>query len=408
MLNKYDIVVIGAGPAGTSFVYECRDSGLSILLLDKAIFPRDKICGDALSADVVNQFFYMSNSLPDEFFKMPEKHPSNGVRFVAPNRRKLDLAYTNTRHKEVEAAGYIAKRKDFDNFLLQRISGLKNVTISLGTTVKEIRKEKNDNVITLDSGKTIKAKMVLGADGAYSIVEKSFTENKIDKNHYAAGVRCYYKNVTGFKEDGSIELHFYKELLPGYLWVFPLPDNQANVGLGILSSKVKGRNLKKMLPEIIEKIPELKERFKEAKPLETVKGHGLPLGSKKKSLSGDGFLLLGDAAGLIDPFTGEGIGNALRSGRFGAKHVMECFRQNRFDGSFNKAYDKLIYQKLWKEMQLSRSIQVLTKYPKIFNYVVNKANKSTSVAKLLTSMLDNIDIKKELVKPSFYFKLFFN
>lgn len=408
MKSQYDIIVIGAGPAGTSFVYECRDSGLSILLLDKAIFPRDKVCGDALSADVVNQFFYMSDSLPNDFFKLCKKHPSNGVRFVAPNHKKLDLGYTNTRHKEVEAAGFIAKRKEFDNFLLERVKGLPHVTIKLGTGVSKVFKDGSVNKVELSTGELVESKMILGADGAYSIVEKSLTENKIDKDHYAAGVRCYYKNVTGFKEDGSIELHFYKELLPGYFWVFPLPDNQANVGLGILSSKVDKRNLKKLLPEIIEEIPELKERFRNAEPLETVKGHGLPLGSKKKKLSGDGFLLLGDAAGLIDPFTGEGIGNALRSGRFGAKHVIECFKQSRFDAGFNQAYDKLIYQKLWKEMQLSRSIQLLTKYPRIFNYVVNKANKSSSVAKLLTSMLDNIDIKKELVKPSFYFKLFFN
>jgi menaquinone-9 beta-reductase len=139
-----------------------------------------------------------------------------------------------------------------------------------------------------------------------------------------------------------------------------------------------------------------------------VKGYGLPLGSKKRTCSGDRFLLLGDAAGLIDPFTGEGIGNAIRSGRIAAAHLIKAFEQNRFDARFNTLYDEEIYSKMWKELKISRSMQHLLHYPKLVNFVFHKALKNQSVRSLLTSMLSDVDIKKELVKPSFYIKLIFS
>ena len=166
-------------------------------------------------------------------------------------------------------------------------------------------------------------------------------------------------------------------------------------------------NLKEEMEKLIRTHPNLKERFKDAVPLETVRGYGLPLGSQKRSLSGDRFLLLGDAAGLIDPFTGEGIANAIRSGRIAAAHVLKGTAKGSFDAEFNKQYDKEIYHKMWNEFRFGHNMQKLFRHPAIINFVVKKANKNKSVQMLLSSMLNNLDMKKELVKPSFYFRLFF-
>src|SRR5690606_33542098 len=141
---------------------------------------------------------------------------------------------------------------------------------------------------------------------AHSSVARAFSDEKVDKNHHCAGLRIYYENVSGFSEDNAVELHFYKKLLPGYFWMFPLPGNRANIGLGMLSAHVAKRkpNLKALLMDIIENHPNVKDRFKHARPLEEIKGFGLPLGSKKRVISGDKFLLLGDAASLINPLSG--------------------------------------------------------------------------------------------------------
>ena len=116
---------------------------------------------------------------------------------------------------------------------------------------------------------------------------------------------------------------------------------------------------------------------------------------------------MGDAAGLIDPFSGEGIANAIRSGRIAAAHVQKAFEQNKFNADFNILYDKEIYNKMWKEFKLGHALQKLFQYPSMINFLAKKANNNQSVQTLLSSMLTDIDLKKELIKPSFYFKLFF-
>lgn len=404
--KAFDLAIIGVGPAGCAMAHSLKDSGLSIVVFDKAVFPRDKICGDALSADVVNQLNWMDPKLLETFKGFERKLPSQGVRFISPSGYQTQLDYSNKRHKELPA-GFISKRIDFDSFLFDQIKDQSNVTVFQDCGVEDLNV--TDECVEIDSSKGVfTSKMIVGADGAHSIVERKLTANKIDKNHYAAGLRCYYENVTGFSETGHIELHFSKKVLPGYFWVFPLANNQANVGLGMLSSQVKDKNLKQIMLDIIEDTPSLKERFKGAKPIEKIKGFGLPIGSKKKPLSGNRFILLGDAASLIDPFTGEGIGNALRSGRFGAEHIKACFEAKQFDSVQNKKYDELIYNKVWYELKISRSMQLLSKHAFLLNYVIKKASKSSSFKKLLTAMLDDIDLKSELTKPSFYFKLFFN
>lgn len=404
--EKFDVVIAGAGPAGCAAAYRLSGNGLKIALIDKETFPRDKICGDALGADVTKQFHMISESLTEKLDIFREKIPSNGVRFFTPKHQKLDIQFTKP--KDIFGGGFVAKRIDFDNFFFTETAKLPDVTVFQDQKIISV--DNNEDTIILQSA-TIRfeAKIALGADGAHSILNKRLTQNKVEKNHYCAGVRQYFSNVKGFHPENHIELHFYKEILPGYLWVFPLANNQANVGLGMLSSAVSKRqiNLKKEMANLLETIPSLKERFQDAVPLTEIEGYGLPVGSVKRTLSGNRFLLLGDAAGLIDPFTGEGIANAIRSGRVAASHVLKAFEQQKFDAEFNLHYDKEIYYRMWNEFKFSHTLQKLFRHPRIINFVVRKANKNKSVQTLISSMLNNMDLKKELVKPSFYFRLFF-
>jgi geranylgeranyl reductase family protein len=402
----FDLIIVGAGPAGFACAYELRNQNLTIAIIDQATFPRDKICGDALSADVVNQLYRMDQELGEKFERFAQKIDSHGVRFIAPNHENLDINYQNPNHGN--AAGYISKRLDFDYFLFQEIENQPNVKIFQTEKVLNISRSL-DGIEIKTEQREISAPLVIGADGAHSIVNRKLGNIKVEKDHYCAGIRQYYEGVSGFHEDQHIELHFYKELLPGYFWIFPLPNGQANVGLGMLSSEVSKKkiDLKKALSDLIESKPHLKKRFENSKALEKPQGFGLPIGSKKRPISGERFLLLGDAASLIDPFTGEGIGNALRSGRIASEYIVKAFENQNFTSNALKLYDNMVYHKMWNELRISRQMQKLLSYPKLFNFVVNKANSNSSVRTLLTSMLDNVDLKKELVKPGFYVKLLF-
>lgn len=405
--EKFDVVIAGAGPAGCAAAHMLSGKGLRIALIEKDTFPRDKICGDALSSDVTKQFHMISESLTEKLAQFKEKIPSNGVRFFTPKHQKLDIEFTKP--KNIFGGGFVSKRNDFDNFFFSETAKLPDLRVFQNEKIISVDNN-GDAIILKSSTKIFEAPIALGADGAHSVLNKRLTQNKVEKNHYCAGVRQYFSNVKGFHPENHIELHFYKEILPGYLWVFPLANNQANVGLGMLSSVVSKKqiNLKKEMVSLLETIPSLKERFKEAVPLTEIEGYGLPVGSMKRNISGNRFLLLGDAAGLIDPFSGEGIANAIRSGRVAAAHVLKAFEEQRFNREFNLLYDQEIYNRMWKEFKLSHTLQKLFRHPRIINFVVKKANNNKSVQLLINSMLNDMNLKKELIKPSFYFRLFFS
>jgi flavin-dependent dehydrogenase len=184
----------------------------------------------------------------------------------------------------------------------------------------------------------------------------------------------------------------------------------ANVGVGMRSDLISKKkvNLKKRLDEIIKEHPRLKERFSEAKYEGEVKGFPLPLGSKKRVLSGDNFMLVGDAASLIDPLTGEGIGNAATSGFFAARHAIKALKENNFSASQFRAYDDAVYKRLWKELQISHQLQRSFQYSWLINLTSSIALRNKRFTEIITSMFSDVDLRKKLRSPKFYFDLILN
>ncbi|GAC1585454.1 MAG: geranylgeranyl reductase family protein [Ginsengibacter sp.] len=402
----FDVIIVGGGPSGAACAIKLSNTGLKVGLIEKSIFPRDKTCGDALSTDVINQLPMLSEKLAVSFNDIAEKVPSYGVKIFSPDMNFIDIPFI---YKGKKSNGYICKRIHFDNFLFQFVKENTNVQVFEGYNVQEVIETETGVKIKTDKG-DFESKIILGADGAHSVVSRNLSNLKVEKDHYSAGLRVYYENVSSFHEDNFIELYFFNELLPGYLWVFPLANNQANIGLGMLSSEVSKSkiNLKETLNTLLTSHPALKERFANAKPIETVKGYGLPLGSKKREISGNRYLLSGDAASMIDPFSGEGIGNAIRCGRVAADHILNCFKANNYTASFNKAYDKEIYRRMWGELKVSRTLQRLLKYPWLYNLIVRKANKNKYLQQFLVEALASVDTKRKMfTRPWFYLRVLF-
>ena len=250
-------------------------------------------------------------------------------------------------------------------------------------------------------------KMIIGADGSQSVVEKKTIGKHIDKNHYCAGLRRYYKNVSGFNEGNFIELHFIKKTLPGYVWVFPLPDGEANVGIGLLSSKISKQNLnlKEIFDDVINNHPNFKQRFSKSTALEEIKGFGLPLGSMKKKLYGNRFILVGDAASLIDPFSGEGIANAIRSGRIAANTVLAAHKNHNFSEKFLEQYSKMLYKSMGLEFKVSHLIQKMCQYPFILDFVIKRARQSKRIQNFLNDVMENLLKNQKMSSPLFWLKL---
>ena len=403
-----DILIIGAGPAGAGAALFLAKMGISSFIVDRSTFPRDKVCGDALSGKVVEVLNKLDKGWAAELNQNEKMMDSWGVTFVAPNGKSLRVPFSTKKEKKT-APGFISKRIDFDYWLIEKVKSQKQITLFEATEIRNYSRTNLGIIATAKDGKTFSAKMVIAADGAYSSFTKDIAGLKTEPQHNCFGLRSYFKNVRGLDEENFIELHFLKEMLPGYFWIFPLPGGYANVGVGMRADKMNNKkiNLKKAFESVLQSNPAIRERFAGAEQMGEVKLHGLPLGSKKRKLSGDNYMLCGDAALLIDPFTGEGIGNAMMSGMYAASQAVLCLKHNNFTAAFIHNYDRELYKRLWPELQLSYRMQQLVNFPSLFNIVVNKANTNKMLRETISCMFEDIDMRARLKSPSFYFKLLF-
>jgi geranylgeranyl reductase family protein len=400
------VVVVGAGPAGASAALEASRRGMPVILLDSAAFPRDKVCGDALSGKVVDGLKRLGIDPLKFLGNEPASLASWGIEFTAPSGEGLRIPFRSAYNPLTDAPpGYIMPRFDFDARLVQH--AVAQPLVEFRPRHKVIKVGRSDDWITLeiDGGRNLKTRAVIAADGVHSVVRRLIDARPWPARHHCAGVRAYYEQVSGLNENGFIELHFLPELLPGYLWIFPLGSGKANVGLGMRSDVVarKRVSLRKLLTKLLLGLPQFKSRFIGARPLGPPSGLGLPLGSRRSNLAGPGILRCGDAANLIDPFTGEGIGNAMLSGRLAGQQMALAWGAKVYHADVLKQYPQLVWNKLGNELRISSGLQYLSRWPWLFNRFVRQANRHEELKQVLMCMFEDVNLRSHLTRPSFYY-----
>lgn len=404
----YDVIVVGAGPGGATAATLMHRKGLRVLLLDKEAFPRDKICGDAISGKSVDALKELGLI---QHFQREECLGSWGVTFSGPAGDEVAIPFTKALDRPI-APGFVCSRETFDNILLSqaRDEGVE-IRERVAVTALLKKEERVTGVVIEDAdghSSELTAPLVIGADGAYSTVVRELGLNQLDENHYVAGIRAYYSGVTGFHERNHIEIHFVEESIPGYFWIFPMANGMANVGVGMLSKAIKKNDVKlKPLLDVLVAHPRFKQRFENAEKLGPTKGWGLPLGSKPRPMAGNGWMLIGDAASLIDPFTGEGIGNAMVSGMNAARWAVDSHAAGSFDRAFLSGYEKELHAMLKGEFRLSHAMQRLGNWKWLLNTIIRKASRSEEVADAISCMFDDLEEREKLISPMFYLKVLF-
>lgn len=407
-------IILGAGPSGAGTSIFLSKAGIPHVIIEKDLFPRDKVCGDGCSGKTV---FVLKKANPawlDEIFSQAENFtPSHGIIFVAPNGKPLHIPFNPARKPGDTAPGFTTPRLVFDNYLFEKLptqystiyqqAVITNITRANGNVTVNFIQNKQEYIVT--------APIIVGADGDKSIIRKQFLSEHTSDKTSAIGLRAYYQGVTGMHQENYIELHFLPEILPGYFWIFPMPNGTANVGVGILSDIVRKKkiNLRERMLDAIKNNPNISPRFKNAELKGKILGWGLPMGMEQRPVSGDNFLLVGDAASLIDPFSGEGIGNALFSGMLAADAIQTALETDKFQAlDLKNLYDDVLYRRIGDELKLSTTMQKICRYPWLFNLVVNKAEKSPSLSNTISCMFSDMDLREQLKKPSFYFKILMN
>ncbi len=374
----FDVLVVGAGPAGSSTVIFLRESNAKVLLVDKEFFPRDKPCGDGLSGKSISLLREMD--LIEEIEKF-EHEKIKGVLFSSPNGLNVSIDAENKK-----TCGIVIKRKNFDNILFEKAKQVAKVLE--GIEVKNFEVKSDSILVSAKNIKTHKhvtfnTKSIVFANGSTCFASKQLGIDFTDSE--AIALRAYFENVNGLSN--RLEIHFVNELIPGYFWIFPISNTTANVGLGIHLKYSDKKNLKDILFKILQN-PHFKDRFKNAKMISEIKGWTLPLGGlKKRKISFDRVLFVGDAAGLIDPFTGEGIGNALLSGKVASQVLLQSIKENNFSENKLKEYENLLYEAIWQELSTDLKIQKILTNKFILNLAIKNASKNKQISKLISHSL---------------------
>lgn len=413
-LQNHTITILGAGPAGAAAALKLDRLGIPCVLIDKTTFPRDKICGDGISHRVVDILQRWIDPSVMERFKEAKniQLDSWGLSIEGTKENGFNIGYRPYYNKTKESPpGFVCKRWEFDNFLVDEVRRSSNVTFHENTEIVDFQRNTQGWLLTDKSGNiTIQTRLLIIADGAHSRFARLIGGITLDPKHNMASVKAYYKGVTGFHEDNYLEFYFLKNFLPGYFWIFPLPNGEANVGIAIVSEEVSKRklNLRKCLNEVIETTPKFKKRFENATLVGDIQGFGLPLASKIRKLSGDGYVLTGDAASLIDPLTGEGIANAILSGAVAAEQAAQCLEKQDFSATILRGYDDRIYRMRGQEFKVSYQLQQWFKNERFFNIMAWFIAKNKPLARTFAYVFNDTNLKKQLWSPKWWWKVIRN
>ncbi len=361
-----NICIAGAGPAGATTSLMLAKMGIRHTIVDAANFPRDKICGDGIDLNSIRVLNHIDPSIANELTEHTGFTASEGMRVILPGGRQIDLMRRKNGTVKPfidKPIFYISKRSTFDNLLVEKIDR-NYADVHFGTRIEKIEKEGEIwklYCIRQNQKMEIEANFLVGADGDHSVVVRYLGDRKIDRNNYAAAVRQYWKGVEGIHSANLIEIYFPKSLPLSYFWIFPLPEGEANVGFGMASSHVakKKINVSKEFTNLIKTDAYLADRFKNAQPQETVKGWGIPLSGVGRKAHGDGWLLVGDAASIVCPTSGEGIGSGMLSGYTAAQFIQRAVKQNNFSEKMFTTYDREIHKRLRVEEKLYRFVNYI-------------------------------------------------
>jgi len=407
--DRFDAIVVGAGPSGCSSAIHLSKAGLRILLLDKECFPRDKVCGDGISGKSVSILREMG--LIEAVESLPHLK-IQGSELISPDGTHVDILLRE--RDSVSEHGYCIRREIFDDMVFQYAKKYAARTIE-GFTVKELIEEDagNHNKIVGVKGCTaggeeaeFRSNVVVGADGFNGIVSKQLGAKELDPAHLFVCVRGYFRGVKDLRS--MIELHFLEETIPGYFWIFPVEKDLANIGSAMIIEDVQKRKIKPrhQLLEVLKNNPALASRFKDSTMIDgTLKTGIIPCGSKRARSYGNGWLLVGDAASLADPFTGEGIGNALYSGRLAAETILKAYKENDYSDSQLSSFEKALRDAFDSQLRNSSLMQSRARNSRFVNLVLHKAAGSRVLRGLMADWLSNPVERKSYISRLSYLRI---
>lgn len=336
----YDVVVVGGGPAGSAASHTARRHGLSTLLIDKKVFPRDKLCGGLLTP--------RSKALFERIFAQTwDERLISSSDTIAFSSQGEYLA-TVSDHQTL----YFCMRKEFDNYL-HTLAAASGVEMALGVSVVAIDLESHS--ITLSDGRVVHYGVLIGADGVNSQIARVLFGSSFNQETIGFGLEVEIPRDDLPQQDNVIEVDFSAAAW-GYGWVFP-KKRTYTVGVGGIHQE--NPDLKANLRSYLTARGLLPDAYK-------IKGHFIPFGDYRRSPGQGAVLLVGDAAGAVDPITGEGIAYAFETGCLAANAAADAIAAGKpaecyalYEPGYRRAVRGLAQAKRWRYLIFPKVVRPL-------------------------------------------------
>jgi geranylgeranyl reductase family protein len=373
-VRVHDVLVVGAGPGGSATAHFLSRKGFDVVLLDRAEFPRDKTCGDGLTPRALRVLERMG---------ILAEVAANGCRVdryevVAPAGRSTTAAITGPQ------GGLVVPRLRLDNLILDSAVA-SGVCFEPAVAVDRVERRPHGVTVHAQNGQRFDARAAVIATGAATAVLKRSGILKTQPRAMLAA-RAYFEDLEQ-EVARTFQLRFDQVPLPGYGWIFPIAAKAANVGVGFLPGRRRYDGTAGQAFDRFVSGPALGRALRGARQVGPVKGYPIRTDFLEAPTFAERTLLVGEAAGLVNPLTGEGIDYALESGSIAADHLTSLFEAGELSRNRVAEYHGLLHDRFEKVFQFSEWIRDWYCKPTILNLLVPLANRRPELRQLLASLV---------------------
>jgi menaquinone-9 beta-reductase len=394
-MQPIDVAVIGAGPAGSVAAYQLANAGLQVVLIDQSTFPRDKVCGDGVTGDGLKVLERMGLS---DWLSSFQTY--NSLRMTAPDANALDVFIPVP---EGECFGRTIPRRILDSTLVQTAEKA-GAKLMESTRVEHVTQ--GDVGLEIITGRgALKARMVILADGsnAPTTTRMGLTSSVPDM----VALRHYVSGDSGPAD--RLEIHFQSSIVPGYNWIFPISEGHVNVGTcsTVALTRSGQVELKSELKRFMTDPGVSEGRLLQSEIVSPAKGAVLRTRMKATRTHTEGALVVGDAAGLVNPLSGEGIAPAMLSAELAAHHTIRAFEKGDFSANQLESYTRSLRAHFLNDHQVARSLSIVLRSPPLLNRVVRNLQRKPDLALLIALIFIGQKPPLAALKPTTLWRLIF-
>lgn len=386
-----NILIVGAGPAGTTTALFLAKNGIKSTVIDRATFPRDKVCGESFDGHVTHTLRRLDPSILHEI-RADVFLDCRNYSLINSKCKRVDVSFPQSATPRL-----LGRRLDVDNFMVEKIKDSPLIDFYENTAIKSYKKTTEGWEVITKSGETFKTKLLSWALGANNRMIDDLTYGKYRPKDEYLFARGYYSGIKKTQTGHAVEIFFVKKPIPICVVLCPVDEVLTNVEIGLNKLKAKKHNLniRTLFPEVIQNHPELSQRFQHAKLEEKVKGVSMKLPSFKPRYSGEGYLLVGDSAASINPVTGYGVGHAMVQGELAAKTIAASLNAQDTSATFLKSFDKAVQQRLGKEILLGQWFTKSMRYIPLVDGMIA----ISGIQQMMEYILSDSNFAEKIMRP---------